>query len=626
MAGEIALRPYQPNWTHGQPPAPPGPSTAVGPNLRPNWTYGQPSQPFDFDAGPGNARVSPGGSPEAQAWQGVRNANMGPQPSAGGAAPTAPAAPAPPGSIGQQALRSLRGGAQAAMNGVRSMGFTGANIAKMSIPAVIGAGIGMAQRSTDANAEPAEPFTAPPAAPGQIPVDPGLRAPAFTPSHPLGFGPDNEFTRNLANTVNAIPGSSGVMGTGLRAGSNAAKVAGALNTGQQVIRGAQGASEPTAPIADLRTPANPIAPNPTDQRLAAGTQGAALGTPAAGPTITRVGNSFSDGSDPGSLRSVSTIPGAGVVETMQQIANIRNLPGPELGGLSGIGHRGGTETFGPSLSVLTSGNMKPRDLRHAQSIAAEREIAANRNANERSIAGLREGGEMARANLNAGTQRAINERQVDATLRGQDITREGHILTNNSARTRLLYDMNKDQRDFGASRDDANFSQGQAAQKAMHEQIANMLPPLMVDGKPTPDTAAAARHMTGLNAAVGSRMQQLQDHLKLNPTDRQAASELQGLQARGVAQIPQDQVRKLVMGQRAAEIAAATHTGPLVPWGSTAKASNAPVSSLRDDGNGNYLTDRGDVIPKRYIDREGSTLGFGGKQTVDFDILKGVRQ
>jgi len=38
------------------------------------------------------------------------------------------------------------------------------------------------------------------------------------------------------------------------------------------------------------------------------------------------------------------------------------------------------------------------------------------------------------------------------------------------------------------------------------------------------------------------------------------------------------------------------------------------------------VSDRGDVIPKRYIDKEGSTLSIGGKQTIDFDILKGVRQ
>jgi hypothetical protein len=119
-------------------------------------------------------------------------------------------------------------------------------------------------------------------------------------------------------------------------------------------------------------------------------------------------------------------------------------------------------------------------------------------------------------------------------------------------------------------------------------------------------------------------MELLKQHLRLNPNDQQAASELAGLQRRGVASIPQDQVRRLVVGQRLADIAAATHTGWPIPYTTTAKASTKPVEWIKEDPSDSdfYITDRGDRIPKRYVDKEGSTLGFGGKQQLDFNVLK----
>ena len=231
----------------------------------------------------------------------------------------------------------------------------------------------------------------------------------------------------------------------------------------------------------------------------------------------------------------------------------------------------------------------------------------------------------AMASMREQNENLRSQRQTDALMRGQDVAREGHILTNDAARIRLGYDMKRGERDFAAGRDDANFTQGQAAQKDIHSTIANMLPPIMVDGKPTADMAGAARHMEALSTHVSDRMGNLRQHLKLNPGDKQAASELAGLQARGVAMLPPDQVNKVVRGRMAADVATAAHTGMFNPFGGTAVNSNAPITSMRDDGNGNYVSDRGDVTPHRYFDKTDSILGFGGKRNLDFDTLKTMR-
>lgn len=406
---------------------------------------------------------------------------------------------------------------------------------------------------------------------------------------------------------------------GLRAGGFASDLGNAMTMGLagKLYADNQPGAMPT-PTQPNVPAAPPVGPNPTDLRLAAGTQTA--------PPITAPDTRSA-------IRGVPTTETLGFDGYSKMLNNIRSL-GPTSDATSGgaiipNSRAGGKpsawyEQLGLSRTDLLG--LRPRDLRHLQGLAMERANATLRADTDTNIAGLREQGEMSRANLSANTQRLINERQVEMGLRGQDITREGHMISAQGQRARLMYDMGKDQRDFAAGRSDADFTQGQAAQKQMHETVAGMLPPTMIDGKPQPDTATAARYMTGVNATVSKRMEELRQHLALNPNDKTAAGELEGLSRRGVAQLPPDEVRKIVMGMRAAEIAQSTHTGPLTPWGSTAKASTAPIRSLREDGSGNYVSDRGDVIPRRYIDKQGSTLGIGGQVTTDFDILKGMRQ
>jgi hypothetical protein len=284
--------------------------------------------------------------------------------------------------------------------------------------------------------------------------------------------------------------------------------------------------------------------------------------------------------------------------------------GPTMGGFAGgeqigMAREGGTANFGPSLSVLgPSGNaMKPRDVRAANAIAAERATATERMANERDLARMREGGDMARANLNAGVQRENNAAQISATMRGQDITREGHMVTAQGNRMRMQYDMAKDQRDYATGRADAKFTQGQQAIKDLHNEIGSMIPPTTdQDGKTVPDTQNAARYATAMQSLVGRMGKTMQD---VDAKDK----------------------ARFVAGMQLADVVTATATGSMTPWGTRAIQSNEPILALRKLPNGDYQTNRvgvngeTEVIPGRYIEKEGSTLGFGGRASNKFKAL-----
>lgn len=216
-------------------------------------------------------------------------------------------------------------------------------------------------------------------------------------------------------------------------------------------------------------------------------------------------------------------------------------------------------------------------------------------------------------------QREIVDMTNATAQRGQDLDYGVKLRGNQFAAAGQQREQSNWERTFAANRSDKNFEASQAAQKNLTEQIGSMLPP-GPDGKP--DTNRVAQYATQANALVSQQMQQLRDHLALNPNDKTAASALAGLKERGAAQISQDQLRKLVLGGRAADVASNTHTGSWNPWGSTAVESSTPITSLRRNDSGDYVSDRGDVIPARYIDKSGDTLGWGGKVNRDFDALK----
>jgi hypothetical protein len=94
--------------------------------------------------------------------------------------------------------------------------------------------------------------------------------------------------------------------------------------------------------------------------------------------------------------------------------------------------------------------------------------------------------------------------------------------------------------------------------------------------------------------------------------------------SQGVGVFDESDVRRHVAGMQASDLAMEHHSF-WNPFEGTAVKSDAPITGLRlkkgvfsDD----YVSKQGDVIPRRAIDKYGSTLGVGGLRRNDFDILK----
>ena len=216
------------------------------------------------------------------------------------------------------------------------------------------------------------------------------------------------------------------------------------------------------------------------------------------------------------------------------------------------------------------------------------------------------------------------ERNNQTTLRGQTLqsqdNRYGHELSTQSNMMRLRQEQFQNDRTYNAGRDDANFTQKQAAQKQAVDDIADSLPPVMVDGKPTRDLAGAAQHLDAQNRLVASQIAQAKEHLKLNPNDARMASVLRGLEQRGIAMLSPEAKKRAAQGVGARNMVNETATGAFNPVGTSAVATNDPVTSLRKRGN-DYITQTGDVVPKRHVDKEGGVFGFGGRPSLRFNDL-----
>jgi hypothetical protein len=214
------------------------------------------------------------------------------------------------------------------------------------------------------------------------------------------------------------------------------------------------------------------------------------------------------------------------------------------------------------------------------------------------------------------------------TRRGQDIQLAGQQLSSRTARMQAqIEQMNKDRQfgldvaKFGQEKAKTNFEIRQKAQKDKTDEIASYLPP-GPDGKP--DLAAAAQHMGALQAHMAQRMDGLRKHLQMNPDDRNAAAELEGLETNGLERLGPTATRKFLAGMGVEAVARDTATGSFNPFGTKMVDSDKPIRSLRREEKligADYVSDRGDVIPARYIDKTDSTLGIGGRTSNRYQDL-----
>ena len=237
----------------------------------------------------------------------------------------------------------------------------------------------------------------------------------------------------------------------------------------------------------------------------------------------------------------------------------------------------------------------------------------------------------------------------DATLRrGQDMELEGRMIParlaqrqremasqifqnaggDHSKAAQIAYsagfsDLGKQFQDSAAAQQTTRVQGNEAKAKAndaLHTQIANLIPPT-AEGKPDLDTAT--RYAVGINADLASKKQVLQQ--KAQQGDRAAAAALKDLQDNGHAALGDDYQRTLLKGMQAADLAGQYSTGALNPMGGRAVISDAPITSMRKSGEGflgfggEYTSNRGDKIPARAIEGDGSILG--SKRRLDFDHL-----
>lgn len=382
--------------------------------------------------------------------------------------------------------------------------------------------------------------------------------------------------------------------------------------------------------------------NPTDRRLAAGTQTAPATTAPPVTTTTvpgtggvqRRGNSFSNTGEflePGGPVSAQNSAAADAL-VARSIAEGR------------AGLRGGLDENLPAGFGVTnarSSQMEDLEARNAsvRSTLADRgmsnrqrmqrDLAESQNATQREIAGMRDATERRGQDI-------TNEgfaRRDRVTLRGQDLdfaaTTRGQDSTARTAAARARQEqMNADRQfqmdtqKFGHERAKANFDQRQKAQDSVREQITSMIPN-DADGKP--DTQTAARYSTALNAALSNYQSALERRAAAG--DERAAQELRRVEEQGMAALDAKDIRSFVNGMKAKDLAEQNHSGPLNPVGGTAVISDEPVTSMRktSDGflgfGGEYTTNRGDTIPARAVERDGSF--FGGQRRIDLrDMIR----
>jgi hypothetical protein len=212
----------------------------------------------------------------------------------------------------------------------------------------------------------------------------------------------------------------------------------------------------------------------------------------------------------------------------------------------------------------------------------------------------------------------------DTARRGQDINENENIrnnmtqlrgqdMTNLTARARMQYDMNKDQRDFAAGRSDADFTQRQAAKKAMDEQIdARFTDP--ATGKVDP--VKADEYKQFMNNGIADTAAKLK--ASNDPREQALGKKLDGRSYADMDPEDHSAMEQLWQNREASRKAngwmptTGNFTDSLRPkdWAPTGVDSRTIGGDHVQFKNGSHVS---------VNDLTGSTLGLGPKQTAAFD-------
>lgn len=623
----LAQRPYQPNFTMG--------GNGVAPDL------GRSAIPPNV----ANPSVPPGGSTEARAWQ---NRNVIPN-----SGPQMPG-PVSPRTMGEKIIGSAddwqKWGDTAKSRASTAIANTGrltssgagsalASVAKKVMPGVSQAAgaYEMIQGARDGDG-------------GQIALgaaDTIAGMALATPAAPLagaylgvrglyeGGKAAVEFGRNLNDkTRENIGGGLNSVMRHFGGGVNDD----ALQTVNAMGPNFSGARPSAAPLAS--GPANP-----TDQRLAAGTQTTPMNPGVPGREVSgaegirRIGNLYTDGSKGG---SVSTVGGG--AEGMRQ----NNMEADRL-----VAARTGQEaefqtnkSSSEAFTAMVQANMdSERGGRNAgvrstlaptgnlQMRGQEMDARAREVAGQASAAARRDGVTARGQELGS----ADNARRDSVTLRGQDMlaATEGKRIdatARSAAVTAQRDQMNKDrqfgmdEKKYGADEAKTRFDQRGKSIDEFSKRVDGMVP-AGADGKP--DVAGKARVMESANRMVVERTDELKAFIQKNPNSpkaAQAAKELDDIERQGIGILGEKQLRQLSVGDAARGVA---EQGGAFSFGSQS-GSTGPVTTLKKQSGmmGDYYTTNrpGDEIPAGRIDMRGG-LNFGpwnigGRPNDDFKALK----
>lgn len=355
--------------------------------------------------------------------------------------PAAPAAPAA-GGIGQPPAAAKAPKLAAVARGIG----TGGRVGIASLPAIAGVVVG-AMRDTSAPA--AEPL--PPVqdyATGNIPVNTSLKAPAaVAEASPLGVGPNNEVTRNIANTLNAVPGIGAVPGMVGKAGAAVARAVTAGQGAQQFVRGAQQAQGGELPMPSAATATGGIADNVPRQPFSDARQDAAPPAPvAAQPAMAPTEAVVQPGAAPQAGTNLAEIEARN-----SQLRRELDAYGPGAGGGGG------------AVGIGTDPAKSQRNVNFDRDVALDRlESASRLSSSSRSRDASLQAFASASGQPMPFEAQQAREQQGDLTRRGQDVTARGQDIGAMTQANALKAGADTQGRALAANRDIATMQAGTA--------------------------------------------------------------------------------------------------------------------------------------------------------------------
>lgn len=433
-------------------------------------------------------------------------------------------------------------------------------------------------------------------------------------------------------------------------------VRGAYNTlrnpAEDFGRGVLGMEDRPAPSAPDPAPDPDVQPNPTDQRLAAGTQRSPLGGPAAQPgQLGQPGETVDDSRTlrrqdrPGQSPLFTNVPDGGMLGN-DNLMNRGQVSAQNMAAADAMDAQQHQESVGRLRQAQYASEVqRAQTLNQGEALRqSEAKRAQLMDQLQSGKIGARKSARLALATMDSDTQNANQRRATDlnydatlrghdVSLRGQDVQMFGHRATTANNRAKLLYDMSKDQRDynlnvekFGVEKSSNALKQREASDKAMREQILGQLPMVKdANGKMVPDEQGATQYMRSAYARMDQRQNELMKELQANPKNKEAQAELESLQHYGLGALSADPQAKneflVGMQARGAARENASWWNPMSA-DRAAGASSQPITSLKWDPDSlfdGYRDQNNNWIPEHVIDQGGSWFGA---RTGKYDTLK----